>query len=234
MKAKQDWQFIGRFVGTLVQLNTVIIGVFKKAGVGLEILEWTVGRGKDSLETLLEKLIAEYKRQNLVPIKKPEIDPIIRVNRSIRPSYPDWVEVIMRPELENTGPAEYDITKTEQWLHDGQKNGKWIEGNKIYAHLKDTGDLKNHATLRDLEEIQKKGIVFFRKYFAGKAVFAWGSVVRSRSGRLSVPCLYGGGGRVVLCWYWLGYGWHSFSPVLRHASPATGGTSSSQASVTMN
>lgn len=154
------------------------------------------------------------------PAPEPEvvIDPIIRVDRSTRPSYPDWVKTVMHPELENTGPAEYDITKTEMWLHDGQKDGKWIEGNKIYAHLKDTGDLKNHCGLRDLEEIQKKGIVFFRKHFKGKAVFAWQGVVRYRDGDLYVPYLCENGDKVVLSWYWLGHDWFSNYPGLRHAS----------------
>lgn len=157
---------------------------------------------------------------SLQPIPEPEvvIDPIIRVDRSIRPSYPEWVKTVMHPELENTGPAEYDITKTEQWLHDGQKDGKWIEGNKIYAHLKETGDLKNHATLCDHEEIQKKGIAFFRKHFAGKAVFAWGSVVRDGDGFLHVSYLCEDGDGVVLRWRWLDDSWVGSRPGLRLAS----------------
>lgn len=160
--------------------------------------------------------------QSSEPAPEPEvvIDPIIRVDRSIRPSYPDWVKRVMHPELENTGPAEYDITKTELWLHDGQKDGKWIEGNKIYTHLKDTGNLKNHCGPRDLEEIQKKGIAFFRKHFKGKVVFAWQGIVRDRNGDLYVPYLYGYGGKVVLVWSWLAYVWDGNGPGLRFASSA--------------
>ncbi|MEI8249076.1 MAG: hypothetical protein WCG07_01095 [Candidatus Taylorbacteria bacterium] len=154
------------------------------------------------------------------PAPEPEqvIDSIIRVNRSIRPSYPDWMEEVMHPELETIGPAEYDGTKLEQWLHDGQKDGKWIEGNKIYAHLKKTDMLKTCLGLRDLEEIQKKGIAYFRKHFAGKAVFGWASVVRHRRGNLRVPYLCEGGDEVILDWDWLGSYWHSLHPALRHAS----------------
>jgi len=154
------------------------------------------------------------------PVPEPEqvIDSIIRVNRSIRPSYPDWMKEVMHPELETIGPAEYDGTKLEQWLHDGQKDGKWIEGNKIYAHLKKTDTLKTCLGLRDLEEIQKKGIAYFRKHFAGKAVFGWASVVRRRYGDLHVPYLYQGGDEVILVWSWLGISWNSHDPALRHAS----------------
>lgn len=145
-------------------------------------------------------------------------DSIIRVNRSVRPSYPDWAKTVMHPELEPTGPAEYDIEKVEQWLHDGQKDGKWIEGNKIYAHLKETDTLKTCLGLRDLEEIQKKGIAFFRKYFQGKAVFGWKSVVRNRYGILFVPCLCEDDDEVVVRWSWLARGWDGRSPALRFAS----------------
>lgn len=170
---------------------------------------------------------------SLQPAPEPEvvIDPIVRVDRSVRPSYPNWVKTVMHPELENVGPSEYDVSKDEQWLHDGQKDGKWTKGDNIYAHLKETGDIKNHYTLRDLEEIQKKGVAFFRKYFAGKVVFAWGSVVLGRgdgghysysgyyvSGGYHVPYLDEFGGKVVIRWLWFGLGWRNCSPGLRHAS----------------
>lgn len=175
----------------------------------------------DSLKSVI--LLARGEAELVLKIKsapEPEvtIDSIIRVNLSIRPSYPDWMKEVMHPELEAVGPSEYDGAKLEQWLHDGQKDGKWIEGNKIYAHLKKTDTLKTCLGLRDLEEIQKKGIAYFRKHFAGKAVFGWSSVVRSRDGYIDVPYLYGHGGKVVLDWHWLDRIWHSSDPALRHAS----------------
>jgi len=180
--------------------------------------------GQESLKNVLRDNLCHPddldQKAKPAPAPEPEakLDPIIRVDRSIRPSYPDWVKEVMHPELETVGPAEYDITKLEQWLHDGQKGGKWIEGNKIYAHLKKTDTLKTCLGLRDLEEIQKKGIAYFRKHFAGKAVFAWASVVRGRHGNLSVPYLYESGGLVVLGWRWLVIDWFSSYPALRHAS----------------
>lgn len=147
-------------------------------------------------------------------------DLIIRVNRSVPPSYPDWMKEVMHPELESTGPAEYDISEAEQWLHDGQKEEKWTEGNKIYAHLKKNDMLKTCLGLRDLEEIQKKGIALFREHFKGNVVFGWKGVVvvRNRYGDLGAPCLYGGGGAVVLNWYWLNFNWDGNNPALRLAT----------------
>lgn len=140
---------------------------------------------------------------------------IIRIDRSIPIFYPDWVEKPMHPELEATGPAEYNLGDVEQWLHEKQKTGV-AGGKEIYEYLKSADDLKNHHDLRDLLAIQKLGIEVFRKHFKGKAVFGWKSVVLSRNyGGLSVPYLIERGGEVVLCWIWLGYGWDARSPALR-------------------
>ena len=77
MKKKQDWQFIGRFVGTLVQLFTIISGIFKKAGVGFEVIEWLVDEGREFLKDKLTEIVGEYKRHSpkLGAAQVPEIKP---------------------------------------------------------------------------------------------------------------------------------------------------------------
>ena len=147
-----------------------------------------------------------------------QFDSIIRVDRSVRPTYPDWARIVMHPELENLGPVEFDAAKLELWLHEGQKDGKWVNGQVIYEYLKEKKMLENCLGLSDLIAIQAKGIDFFRRYLAGKAVFAWKSVVRNRSGNLSVPCLYEYGDKVVLHWHWLDLDWLVNSPALCFAS----------------
>lgn len=148
---------------------------------------------------------------------EPVIDPIIRVNRAVQPAYPDWVQKVMHPDLQVTGPAEYGIDRVQQWLHPDQESGI-TTGNVIYGHLKDTDNLKDQLGLADLLAIQAKGIGFFRTHFAGKAVFGWKSVVQSRDGRLSVPYLFGNGDGVVVHWGWLDDSFGSSSPGLRFAS----------------
>ena len=105
--------------------------------------------------------------------------------------------------------------KVSLWLHDEQKDGGWIEGHKLYEHLKSNNMLESCLGLRDLEEIQRRGIEFFRQHFKGKAVFGWKSAVRDSDGNLNAPCLYEGVGRVVLDWVWLSNGWSDCSPALR-------------------
>lgn len=148
------------------------------------------------------------------PPPEPVLDFIVRVDRSVKPTYPDWMKKVMHPELELAGPAEYDLTKVEQWLHDDQKRGS-VVGNTIYKHLQKGDALATCLNLQDGLAIQQKGIAVFRKLFAGKAVFLWGSVVQYRGGSLRVPCLYDRGDGVGLYWLWLDDYWNSIYPALR-------------------
>ncbi len=146
------------------------------------------------------------------------LDSIVRVERSQKPSYPDWMKKVMHPELECTGPAEFDLGTLDQWLHDGQKGGKWVKGEVIYDHLKSAKMLDTCLSLQDGLAVQQKGIAVFRKHFGGKAVFLWKSVVLNRDDSLHVPYLIEFGGQVVVGWIWFGYGWRGLNPALRFAS----------------
>ncbi len=164
---------------------------------------------------------AEVLREGVKPatlVSEAPLDTLIRVDRSIRPLYPDWAKTVMHPELEPTGPAEYDLTSVVLWLHDGQKNGRYMEGHKLYEYLKEKKMLESCLSLRDGEEIQRKGIAIFRKFFQGKVVFLWKSVVQDCNGSLRIPRLYGDFGTVVVGWGWLGSNWYDDDPALRFAS----------------
>jgi len=138
---------------------------------------------------------------------------VVRVDRSIRPTYPDWTKNVIHPELETTGPAMFYAGALEQYLVPGQVDGV-VEGNFIYKHLTGGKMLEECLGLRDLEEIQKMDLDFFRKHFPGKAVFGWKSVVQSRLGDLNVPYLVENVGKVVLFWLWLDHRWDSNDPAL--------------------
>jgi len=163
-------------------------------------------------------------RAEIKPISRPErslaeaiIDSMVRVDRTVRPTYPSWMKEVMHPKLEAKGPTEFDSDKLEQWFHDDQKVGV-VTGNTIYNHLKKHDMLPSCLGLRDLEEIQKLGITHFRRNFQGKAVFGWKSVVRSDDLNLRVPYLVEDGDRIVLHWRWLGDDWSAVNPALRFAS----------------
>ena len=173
--------------------------------------------GEAAIPRLLAGELVVVEREPPTPKPEVPLDTIIRVDRSVRPVYPDWMKKVMHPELEGAGPPEYDLATVEQWLHDDQKKGV-VVGNRIYDHLKKTDALKTCLGLRDGEEIKKKGIEVFRKFFGGKAVFLWASVVQHRYGYLYVPYLIGRDGGVVVGWYWLDNDWHDRNPAARFAS----------------
>jgi hypothetical protein len=91
--------------------------------------------GMDGLKRFLaDELVVAERQPKFAPKGESPLDTIIRVDRSVRPVYPEWAEKAMHPELEGTGPAEYDLVKVEQWFHDEQKKGVMV-GNRIYEHL---------------------------------------------------------------------------------------------------
>jgi hypothetical protein len=143
---------------------------------------------------------------------------IITVDRStIRPSYPGWVMKVLYRELEATGPSSFDASTIAQWVHDDQKTDG-VDGDLVHDYLKSNSMLEGCLGLRDLEEIQKKGIAFFVRYFCDKVVYGWKSVVQdsSVSGDLCVPYLMELNGEVTLGWC----SWHRFGVVFRSDDPA--------------
>lgn len=161
---------------------------------------------------------AQFLRGELTLVEQPKPEPVldflVRVDRSVKPSYPDWMKKLQHPELECSGPAEYDLTTVGMWLHDDQKNGA-VVGNTILKHLKKDNALASCFNLQDGLAIQQKGIAVFRKLFAGKAVYLWGSVMQGQRGDLDVPCLYEDGDEVVVGWDWLDGRWVFHDPALR-------------------
>lgn len=150
------------------------------------------------------------------------IDPIVRVDRSIRPVYPDFLnqEYINKPDfiaLEKLGPPEFDASRLRKWWHPRQKK-KVVTGNVINRFLTEKKMLPSCLGFADLLGIQAKGIEFLQQHFEGKAVFGWRSVVPGRGGSLRVPYLVGHGGRVVLDWRWFGSAWDASDRALRFAS----------------
>lgn len=164
-------------------------------------------------------------RARIVPIEITElatIDPIVRVDRTVRPVYPDWVatDYINTPELvalEKMGPSEFDASRLRKWLHPKQKKGV-VTGHLIHTVLKEKQMLSSCIGLADLFGIKAKGAAFFRQNFKDQVVFGWRSVVPHRDGRLCVPGLILFGGEVVLRWDWLGVDWGETCPALRLAS----------------
>lgn len=204
-------------------LTRALVGVpATMLGLLLDIANHLHGKDGKAFYNDLAKFVRNWKLASLVElvvqpavIPEPMLDFIVRVDRSAKPSYPDLVKKVMHPELEGTGPAEYNLQdEVEQWLVTGQISVNQ-RGHHIYAQLKKENALKNCLGLLDLLAIQAKDIAVFRALYKGKAVFGWRSVVQDRDGDLFVPYLYDNGDGVGLSWYWLDYYWNSNYPALR-------------------
>lgn len=105
---------------------------------------------------------------------------LVLVDRSIRPAYRPWVLRLLNPELENTGPTEFDLSQITLWVHPKQKTEKGICASFIYSQLKDSGLLKTCLGLRDGEEIIKQKADFFQGMPNIDRVFLWKSVAFPR------------------------------------------------------
>jgi hypothetical protein len=67
-------------------------------------------------------------------------------------------------------------------------------------------------------EIQKKGILVFRKFFNGKGLYLWNSVAEDMRDGLQVSFLAELGDEVVMGWRWLGHIWDYDDPAARFPS----------------
>ena len=111
------------------------------------------------------------------------------IDRFVQPNYPEWVKKVWNPELENHGPAEYDLAvNVKLWVSEKQETDQ-VESHDLYQELEVKGMLTHCLGLRDLEQIQKKGLKTFQRFFGKKHVYAWKSVCSDASGNNFVPLL---------------------------------------------
>jgi len=101
-------------------------------------------------------------------------DTIIRVRRDVPLVLPESFE---RQETRyhrahHVGPEAYNVRELEQCFHPAQYEGGTIVGHAVYTYLACHGLFSRCLSLHDLEAIQEKGVLFFRRHF-GKPVLAW-------------------------------------------------------------
>jgi hypothetical protein len=176
-------------------------------------------QGKAQLPHFLEVLRGHAKIL-LTQLPEEKNDTIIRVNLYVNPAYPKWMRSILKEDSEHSGPREYDISMVEEWYHPVQKQeGRQVKGVMINNSIVGDRTIEDHLGLADLLAIQAKGIAFFRKYFGGKAVFGWKSLVWWNDHNfLSVPYLVEDGDEVIVDRRESAEGWASCDPALRFAS----------------
>ena len=131
---------------------------------------------------------------------------------------PDGWEVFPEAEqLPNRVKGKFAWNPKEVTLHlaNGQKNGKWIEGNKLRKELVKqpvyTAHLLDYLLVTENQHL-------IPEEWKGKWIFFWGTIYRGRYGNLYVRCLYWCGGRWFWSYYWLDDVWFGAYPAAVRAS----------------
>jgi hypothetical protein len=230
MKSKSlDWKIVGRFIALLVQLFTIVSSVFKKAGLGLEAIEWFVGSGKDILVGKLEELAAEFTKAN------PPENPKLGENSLV---FMSTFDTDAEPKLPFDG-ARIEFHAKGGLVSIVKKDGElWIGGKKVVLHC--VGRQQGGKTIRGhelREELSGKPVLnarildfllehtdyipeSWKKNEAGNTIyiFFWGTIYRNTDGNLCVRCLYWYGGVWDRYYRWLGSDWNGYRPAALLAS----------------
>ena len=122
-------------------------------------------------------------------------------------------------EHKQGGQLTFDPSQVEFYLDDGQKGGKYIEGNKLRQRLADKPVLNANVLdylLANPDLIPEE----WKTDESGNTryIFFWGTVYRSSNGDLCVRCLYWDDGGWDWSSDWLGDGFDGRNPALLRAS----------------
>jgi len=116
-------------------------------------------------------------------------------------------------EHRNGGAFKWNATNVSLHLDKGQKNGKWIEGNKLRKELANKPVL--NANVLDYLLAHPHLIP---EEWKSKVVFFWGTIYRHRGGSLYVRYLDWHGVRWDWDASWLDFDWHGSGPAAVSAS----------------
>ncbi len=107
------------------------------------------------------------------------------------------------------GQIEFDPSKIELWLAEGQKNG-WLNGKVLRKEIEKLDGVMNANMLDDL----LKNPHLIPESWKGKTVFFWGTIYRADNGYLYVRYLYWNGDAWNGCSR-LGNDFNDFNPAAR-------------------
>jgi hypothetical protein len=111
----------------------------------------------------------------------------------------DEVYTPIYPELENSGPTEYPLSKVQAWIHTDQVADSAIKGTDLHAHLRHSGFLERCLGFRDGLAIASHPPGIFRAHFTEKVLFLHRSAVKGPYGTF-VPYLCDTGEEIRVKW----------------------------------
>ena len=154
----------------------------------------------------LGKILALLRGKAEVLVRKHIID------CNAHPFVPDGWTV---KEHKKSGQLEWDPTKVELYLDEGQQNGNRIKGNELRKMLKSKPVL--NANVLDYLLAHPNLIP---EEWKGRTVFFWGTIYRDSDGYQYVRYLYWDHDWWSWSDYWLDRGWNGLDPAAVSASPA--------------
>jgi hypothetical protein len=164
--------------------------------------------------------VKKSKIKEAIPVEE-KIDSVLLVDRTVPPAHPDWMKTPLHPELELTGPAEYDLkTNMDISFLPGQGDGKFT-GLDAYEHLKGNNLLAGCLGLADGFAMRERGVKAYNKFFEAKegaVVALWTAVFTDDDGKLCVPLAMPILGKVAIVKGDLSVLWTKYRPVVRFAS----------------
>ena len=219
-KQKTDWKSLGYLLSVVINLFALVRDTFVKMGVGIELLPWDVGEGregfvKEFLQPLGQKFLASQKPA------KPRVRKSIIVDLSTPPKLPFDGATIeanagggkVKIEKRKDGELYVDGKKVILHLSERQQNGKVIQGHELREEL--TGKPVLHPNIMDaLMEYPELFPESWKKDENGniRYIFFWGAIFRDADGDLYVRYVYFGDGRWRVHDDWLNGGWRSSYP----------------------
>lgn len=126
------------------------------------------------------------------------------------PFVPNGMKVV---EHHKGGQLEWHAEKVALYLSKLQKNGEYIDGNKLRKELESM--LVLNANVLDYLLAHSELIP---EEWKSKAIFFWGTIYRHSDGTLYVRCLKWDGGQWHWYDYWLDYDFNSGYPAIVRAS----------------
>ena len=129
--------------------------------------------------------------------------------------FPEWATGTLLPERKEKRSTPIRLDELELWHPRSSKKGAMETGAEVYRRITKARLIERCLSLREVIQIQRRGLRSYRKYFGGRAVFGWRSAVRDRLGFRYVPYLFEFGDGVYVHWYLFDFAWRATTVWLR-------------------
>lgn len=219
-----NWKEVGRVFSVFLNLFAVIRDTFTVQGIGLEIIGWVTGEGKDAF---IEKFLKPLGEAFLAAQRVIVVDEnTIRVNLDAPPMLPfDGAAVVT-----NKGGGWVTVQKRDDGLYvDGhkvilhrserQKDNKVIGGYELrnevmnllvlHPNIMDALYEYSHLTPEDWKKDENGNIIF---------IYFWETTFSDPGGSVCVRCMCWSSGAWGRRCRWLSSGWRSYGPAAVLAS----------------